>query len=204
MFNTQNKTNARVTVAVGALLCLAQLTVQPAKADLVEGDLGFFGAFLATGGSNPAPGGMSLADATGINFVFDTALVTHATGDFSGLTWSLASLTDFTFSPFSTVNPLWAVGGFQFALQGLSNISQGANHLALAGSGIVTSSGFDATPFNWSFSGNNSGGLLQLFSSTATGPVSVAEPSEFFTLALLVMGMFTLGIWPLRRWQAQP
>ncbi len=202
MLKTHNAPTVRAIAVVVALLCLTLGAAQPARADLVDGELGFFGTFLATGGSNPVSGGMSLQDATGINFTM--GLVTQATGDFSGLAFWPVSLTDFTFAPFSPVTSLWSVGGFQFGLEDLTSVSQGANHLALAGTGAVTSSGFDATPFNWSFSGNNSGGTLQLFSSTATpGPVSVAEPSEFSSLALLVIGLSTLGIWSRRRWLAQ-
>jgi hypothetical protein len=113
---------------------------------------------------------------------------------------SAVTLVDFTFNPFTgPVDPLWTVGIFEFALDTLTSVTQTATSLSMFGSGVVSTTanvGLDATAFNWSFSGNNSGGTLQLFTSTASPtPQPVAEPSELLTLALLAMSLATFGAW---------
>jgi hypothetical protein len=198
MVKTTNKTNKRVTVltAILAVFCLAVMSAQPANASPITGEVAFVGTFLATGGSGP----LDLENATGIDFTF--GFVAQATGDFnpSNLVMPFMSpvtLNDFTFAPFSgPVDPLWAVGVFSFALQSLTTVAQGEGYLALGGTGVVTASkaGLDATVFNWSFSGDNSGGTLQLFSSSGS-PTALPEPSELLTFAFLAMSVGALCVW---------
>jgi hypothetical protein len=182
-----------------AVFSLSFLIVQPANADPITGEVAFVGLFTVTGGSNP----LDLANATGIDFTY--GVVAQATGDFNPINgvvplMSPVTLNDFTFQSFAGVDPLWAVGVFSFALNTLTSVNQGENYLALTGTGIVSSSktGLDPTSFNWSFSGDNSGGTLQLFSSTASPSVQVAEPSEIITLVFLVIGVGALCLWSSR------
>jgi len=200
MFTTANKgSRSRVArAAVFAVLCLALLIPQAANAAPITGELGFFsGSFGVTGGSDP----FDLENATGVDF--NGAIVVSSTGSFLAngvLPFSGVTLTDFTFDPFAgPVDPLWVVGIFEFALNSLTDVTQTATSLSMAGTGIVSTTvnvGLDATAFNWSFSGNNSGGTLQLFTSTSSPtPQPVAEPSELITLAFLAMGLATLGAW---------
>lgn len=189
-----NKTNQRVTTLAATLaaFCLSLMIVQPANADPITGEVAFMGFFAATGGSGP----LDLEHATGIDFT--SGIVVQSTGAFAAngvMPFSSVALQDFQFAPFyGPVDPLWAVGVFQFALQSLTAVDQGVSHLALSGTGIVSSTkaGLDPTVFNWSFSGDNSGGTLQLYTSTAT---RVAEPSDLGTLAFLIVGMAALGVW---------
>jgi hypothetical protein len=194
MLSTIRKSNrhSKTLAATVALFCLALMAPQPASADPITGDVAFFGIFTTTGGS----GLLDLANATAIDFTFAT--VAAATGDFNAANGvmpfiSPVTLNDFTFSPFSSaVDPLWAVGIFQFALETLTSVQQGTNFLALSGYGTASGTGFDDTMFFWSFSGDNAGGTLQLFSSTST---PLPEPSELLTFALLAMGMAVFGVW---------
>lgn len=198
MIKTQAKANRRV-MGIGAalaLLCLALVTAQPATADFVQGELSFAGSFAPTGGTG-------LQDATGITFP-SPALVVGATGDFAGSSSliSLISLNGFTFT--SLPVDLWAYRGYTFSLTSLSSpVTQTPTSLALNGTGMVTGNLRDATPFSWNLAGVGSPGTLpswRFFVSTASA--SVAEPSEFSTLALLVMGISTLGVWSRKRRQA--
>jgi len=194
MFN-KTKANQRVTrfMTVLAACCLSFTIAQPASADPIVGEVAFVGLFTATGGSGPT----DLLNATGIDF--NVAVVAQATGDFNFFNGvvpflSPVTLNDFTFAPFTgPIDPLWEVGAFQFALASLTSVYQGTNYLALAGTGTVSSSaaGLDDTAFNWSFSGDSSGGKLQLFSSTAS-PTALPEPSELTTLGFLAIGVGAL------------
>ncbi len=182
-------------VAVLAIFCLALMSAPSAKADPITGEVAFIGGFTATGGSGPT----DLANATGV--AFSSGIVGGSTGDFASYgvgMYAPVSLTSFTFAPFSgPVDPLWSVGIFEFTLNTVDVVSQSATSLVLAGNGIVSTTvnvGLDATAFGWSFSGDNSGGTLQLFSSTAS-PTAVAEPSEAATLGFLALSMMAFVIW---------
>lgn len=198
MLNTTNNPKQRATTlaAILAVFCLALMVSQPANAGPITGEVAFVGAFQATGGSDPT----DLEHATGVAFPYG-GVVAQATGDFNisnGVSFfSPVTMSSFTFDPFAgPVDPLWAVGVFQFALQSLTTIEQGENYLALAGTGIVSSTkaGLDSTVFNWSFSGTNAGGTLQLFASTAS-PTPLPEPSELITFAFLAMSVGGLVVW---------
>jgi hypothetical protein len=173
-----------------------------ANAAPITGEVAFVGSFAAEGGNGP----LDLANANAIDFTF--GIVAQSTGDFNAANgvvpfFSPVTLNDLTFDPFSPVDPLWAVGVFQFALNELTSVVQGENYLFLAGSGVVSSTNpsLDDTAFSWSFSGGNSGsdGTLQLFSSTA---LPVAEPSDLATLGLLAISMVAFGLWSLRQRKA--
>lgn len=173
-------------------LCMTLMATQSAFADTIDGEIAFTGIFTTTGGSGPG----DLAGATGIDF--GTAFVLQSTGDFAsnGVMPLLSPVTmnDFTFDPFTgPVDPLWSVGAFQFSLSSLNTIEQGESYLVLAGSGTVTSSiaGLDATSFDWSFSGDKSGGNLKVFSSTAT---ALPEPSDFATFGFLALGIVAVSV----------
>jgi hypothetical protein len=196
MFDRSVRMNQRITkwAAVLAIFCLVLMVAPAAKADPITGEVAFVGAFQATGGSSAT----DLANATGIQFT--GAMVGGATGAFAANGVNMftpVSLSSFTFAPFSgPVDPLWAVGVFQFALDTVNVVNQTAGSLVLSGSGVVSTTvalGLDATAFTWSFSGDNSGGQLQMFSSTST-PTPVTEPSDAATLLLLAMSTMVFGM----------
>jgi hypothetical protein len=177
-----------------AVLCLAFGAPQAAMADSISGELAFFGTFSVSGGSSST----DLANADTINFT--QTILGAATGTFAanGVVpfFTPVTMNSFTFDPFAGVDPLWVVGAFQFALNTIAIEQQSASALALSGTGIVTSSivGLDASEFRWSFSGDNSGGTLTVYSST-NSPTPLNEPSELTTLGMLVMGMGLFGLW---------
>ena len=193
MRNVANMTNQRVVrLAILALFGFALMAPQSAKADPITGEVAFWGTFSATGGTG-------LQDATGIDF--ESSIVAAATGDYASNgvfpVLSPVALTDFTFDPFlGPVDPLWTVAGFSFALETLTTVNQGPSYLVLAGTGVVRNAAVgDPTAFNWSFSGDNSGGMLQLFSSTSSpSPVGLAEPPELSSFALF-WGVAVFAAW---------
>ena len=207
VLNTTGRVSPRLATiaAIAAFFCLTLMVAQTASASPITGEVAFVGPFSATGGTGP----LDLEGATGLEF--STATVVYSSGDFqvNGVApfFSQVTLTDFDFNFAGTIDPLWAVGVFQFALNTLDSVTQTANSIALSGTGIVSSSiaGLDPTAYNWSFSGDNSGGTLQLFSSTSSPtPLPVTEPSELTTLAMLVMGMGLFGMWSRKHRKALP
>jgi hypothetical protein len=201
MLNTTGRAYQRITkpAVLAAVFVLCFAFAQPASADPITGEVAFFGGFTVSGGSGP----LDLANATAIDFTGGT--VYDKSGSFSVLpVLAPVTLNGFTFLPsFSgPINPLWVVGQFQFALQTLTSVDQGTAFLALAGTGVVSSTiaGLDPTAYDWSFVGTNSSqgitGTLQLYASTAS--VRVAEPSDFVTLAFSMFGLGALCLWSRR------
>ncbi len=186
--------------ALSAVICFSLLGPQLARANMITGDIAFVGTFTTTGGSG-------LQDATGIDF--GTVLVAAGTGDFNFSNGvipllSPATMTDFTFAPLPSdgVDPLWTVGTFKFALNSLTTVAQSSTYLALAGTGVVTSTktGLDATDFNWSLVGGPDLGGLKLFVSVSDpAPTTVNEPSQFSSLMLWTLGIGAVAVWSRKR-----
>jgi hypothetical protein len=131
-------------------------------------------------------GGTGLADATGIDFLGDDFMVDDATGDFAlaGIvTGSVGFYQDFQFAPLNPapVDPLWAIGGFEFALANITVSFQSANFLVLEGTGTISANGFDDTAGTWIMTANRSGTLFN-FSSGSSAVVS--EPGMLLLLGL--------------------
>lgn len=182
--------------ALGVLFALVLAMGNPgtAAAQLITGDIGFGGAFTPADGSFAS---IALQSATSIDYngnqIQDTGsgVVVLATGDFSPLLNSVATLTDFTFNPFSAggVNPLWIAGGFSFALSSLSIATQDANTLSLVGTGTVSGNGFLATLGSWNFTGNPAGSAFTF--SAGTGPVAPVPEPEIY--AMMGIGLGVIG-----------
>jgi hypothetical protein len=131
---------------------------------------------------------VSLADTDYIDVNNEQAGVTAASGDFAGVftpLLSTVSYNDFSLdSGDLPVNPLWQGGGFSFELTELTVIEQTNSLLGLVGTGNMSGgAGFDVTPYNWSFSADESGGEFTAASATNT---EIPEPG---TLALLGLGL---------------
>ncbi|RYZ29512.1 MAG: VPDSG-CTERM sorting domain-containing protein [Sphingobacteriales bacterium] len=122
--------------------------------------------------------------------------VEFASGDFAGLTGSIATFKPFSFNS-GAVPALWTVGGFTFSLtSGTLDLSSPLT-IASSGVGTITAPGFSPTNGTFAFSGNP-GTLTTSFAFTAA---SVAQgtgvPDGGATVALL--GVSLLGLHTARR-----
>jgi len=165
-----------------ALAIATAFVAGTANAAFVVGDITMSGDFAPTGGTG-------LGDATGIDFIGDDFTVDDTNGDFSGiLTGDIGFYQDFQFNPLfpSPVDPLWAIGGFEFTLASVSIDFQSSIVIALSGTGTISGNGFDDTVGSWILTGNAAGSLFN-FSAGNT----VDEPAA---LALVGLGLLGFGL----------
>lgn len=170
---------------------LASLIMLPVSAFAVPitGSISMYGQFTPVA---PDGSAVSLGAATGLDITGDSFVVETTTGTFAAdgiVKGDTGYLADFQFNPLNPapVNPLWAIGGFQFALYSVSIVSQSDRILELSGSGWLGGNGYTSTYGHWSFKGGSAPG--RFFFGSSTGSTSVPEPG-----ALLMFGSGLLGL----------
>ena len=121
-------------------------------------------------------------------------VIDDPTGTFASyVSWNdVAVYNDFAYDPFTTVSPLWSIGGFSFDLTEITYIDEsydtnGNQFLNLSGNGNVYGNGFEITSSFWTFNANGDAGTAEFaFSST-----NVPEPG---VALLLSVGLIGFGI----------
>jgi hypothetical protein len=190
------RSTAAVLLASGMLLT----TATSSEASSILGGLTFGGVWLPTGGTG-------IGNATGVDILGDSAMVTctyanACTGDYAALNGNntiLASYNDFQFAPLGgLVNPLWSFNfngiAYSFSLASVSIVAQNSTALALSGTGTLRMTGREDTEGSWSFSGDTSSQWIFAFSSTTTSPPSSGTvPEGGSTMAILGLGLLVVG-----------
>jgi hypothetical protein len=199
------------------LFGVAALAAAPmAEAVPITGGISFIGDATASGGTD-------WATATGIDFTGCSlctganagkeAIVENTSGSYAGTGGTFVDFTDFTFDPALSPDPVtvWTFtsGGltYSFVMDEVQVDSQGTGlggqtFLNLSGAGTLFITGFDPTPGFFLFTGNESGGVFSVSSSSfAEGdrPVDIEEIPEPGTMLLLGIGLVALGIGARRR-----
>ena len=175
------------------LLAATLLLPLAANAVPIDGEIIIGGALLPTCGGTSTNCTMDIAD--GIDFFTgggdDTAIVTATSGDFDGLFGQIVAMTDFTFDPFATVDPLWTVEQLSFALDSLNVAVQTGTALVLSGTGTIANTSYDDTFGAWSLSADAANPTVSFgWSSTTLAP----EPG-----ILVLMGIGLIGGFGARR-----
>lgn len=124
------------------------------------------------------------------------AIVNGGTLDFTGFLGATATYSNFTYSPFVPISPLWALTSFpvSFDLLAVSSIDETGTGLILTGTGTILALGYDPTPGTWSFSADQANASTLFTFSSQTAP---SVPDGGTTVALL--GFSLLGLHGLRR-----
>src|SRR4029453_8880119 len=168
-------------LATGVLSC--GLFSQQAQATAIQGNILFAGSVQFDTNSLATATQVTRGEDLNVIVCF-SSVAFGGPGHFAGiLAGTQATMAQWIFSPSTPTPGLWSVGGFTFDLLTSTIVTQTANFLSIAGTGIVSGNGFDSTNMEWSFSTQNAGGGTNLiFSFSANG---AAVPDGGSAVALL-------------------
>jgi len=166
------------------LVGIALIASGTVNAAFIDGSVEITGAFVPIDNANNQVG---LDVATGIDFTNNTGIVVASAGDLTMPFATMATMSDFQFSPLAP-NPvtLWSAGGFSFDMDAVVINSQSITNLSLSGLGIVSGGGFDATGGTWEFTANTAEGSTTFsWSSSTVSAVPVPAAVWLFGSGLL-------------------
>jgi hypothetical protein len=179
--------NSLIRIAAALLLALAISSA--AKADPINGTIGFIGTNFSTDDN---------ADFTlATKFTSFTAYTSGpGTGDYSSVTTFLpVTFTPFSFSD-SGVTPLWSftLSGITYSFDATTvSVQTTPNSIIAQGNGIASITGKDDTAGSWIITANGIGGAALTFSA------STAVPDGGMTAMLVGLGLVGMSFFARRR-----
>ena len=159
------------SIKIAATLVLALAMGSAARADLINGTIGFVGTF-STDNNADFTSATAFTSFSGLTFG-------AATGDYAPLSSFPATSSVYlsTFTPFSfaatSVSPLWTVVnlGITYSFDATSvNVTTTQNSIIAQGNGIASITGKDSTLGTWIITGNSAGGQALTFSASSAVP----------------------------------
>ena len=200
----------RMLTAVLSVALVAVAGIIPAAADQVVGAFSISGNFAWVDNDTGAQVNVLVSDAIDFRPFTNVAnpgdpgqfLVLNASGDFTSFIGfsSVGTIEDITFIgagntdfPAVPVASFQVIGGFTFDLLAIDSIQpNGAGSLDIFGHGVFNVPGFDPTPGEFKFTGQQSGGSFSFSASQSTVP----EPA---TVLLLGSGLVAAGVFARKR-----
>ena len=202
----------RMLTAVLSAALVAVVGILPAAADQIAGAYSIAGTFAWVDNDTGTQVPVAVSDAIDFRTLFanpdpgtpGTFVVVDAQGDFGTFMTpfvTTGSIKDITFDgagnasfPSPSVVDFQLVAGFSFELTEIVSVSPNAfGSLDIIGNGIFSGNGFDPTPGEFIFTGQQSGGS---FSFSASQSTNVPEPA---TLLLLGSGLVAAGVFARKR-----
>ncbi len=178
------------------LISVALVATAAAQAIMINGNMGFIGRVELYDLTPNAATMDSAIGASSWNSFSNPGYASIEDGDltFAGLGGGKAEIaTPWTFNS-AAINDFWMINGFTFDLFSSVISSQSANGLVVSGKGILRAIGFDDTPADWYFSTQGTPNSNGRYSFSASTNTTRAVPDPSSTLALMGMGILTLGI----------